>query len=55
MNPFDGNITFIGVVLESLPVDVKACCFHLGGGGGKRGQLGLNYDSMVRVALCPIY
>ena len=34
MNPFDGNITFIGVVLESLPVDVKACCFHLGGEEG---------------------
>ena len=35
MNPFDGNITFIGVVLESLPVDVKVCCFLFGGRGGE--------------------
>ena len=32
VNPFDGNITFIGVVLESLPVDVKACWGKWGGG-----------------------
>ena len=31
VNPFDGNITFIGVVLESLPVDVKACWGKWGG------------------------
>ena len=51
MNPFDGNITFIGVVLESLPVDVKVCCFLFGEGG----NLGLNYDSMVRVCVMPVY